>query len=58
MKRFMITKNSVLETHKAQPVKSKPYIEFNVNLLNYNEHNWTNKFVDSLVSNSFIPLVL
>ena len=32
--------------------------DFNVNLLNYNEHNQTNKFLDSLVSNSCIPLVL
>ena len=32
--------------------------EFNVNLLNYNEHNQTNKFLDSLGSNSFIPLIL
>ena len=32
--------------------------DFNVNLLNYNEHNPTNKFLDSLVSNSFIPLIL
>ena len=31
---------------------------FNVNLLNYNEHNETNKFLDSLASNSFIPLIL
>ena len=31
---------------------------FNVNLLNYNEHNQTNEFLDSLVSNSFIPLIL
>ena len=30
----------------------------NVNLLNYNEHNQTNEFLDSLASNSFIPLVL
>ena len=28
--------------------------DFNVNLLNYNEHNQTN----SLASNSFIPLIL
>ena len=27
---------------------------FNVNLLNYNEHNQTNKFLDSLAFNSFI----
>ena len=32
--------------------------DFNVNLLNYNEHNQTNEFLDSLSSNSFIPLVL
>ena len=31
---------------------------FNINLLNYNEHNETNKFSASLASNSFIPLVL
>ena len=29
--------------------------DFNVNLLNYNEHNLTNGFLDSLASNSFIP---
>ena len=32
--------------------------DFNVNLLNYNEHNETNEFLDSLSSNSFITLVL
>ena len=32
--------------------------DVNVNLLNYNEHNETNEFLDSLASNSFIPLVL
>ena len=31
---------------------------FNVNLLKYNEHDETNKFLDSLASNSFIPLIL
>ena len=31
---------------------------FNVNLLNYNGHNQTNEFLDSLASNSFIPLIL
>ena len=29
--------------------------DFNVNLLNYNEHNQTNKFLDSPASNSCIP---
>ena len=32
--------------------------DFNVNLLNHNEHNETNEFLDSLASNSFIPLIL
>ena len=32
--------------------------DFNVNLLNYNDHNETNEFLDSLASNSFIPLIL
>ena len=27
----------------------------NINLLNYNEHNRTNKLLDSIVSNSFAP---
>ena len=31
---------------------------FNVNLLNYNEHNRTNEFLDSLASNSVISLIL
>ena len=29
--------------------------DFNVNLLNYNEHNQTNEFLDSLASISFMP---
>ena len=32
--------------------------DLNVNLLNYNEHNQSDEFLDSLVSNSFIPLIL
>ena len=32
--------------------------DFNVNLLNYNEHNQTNEFLDSLASSSFIRLIL
>ena len=32
--------------------------DFNVNLLNYTEHSQTNEFLDSLASNSFIPLIL
>ena len=32
--------------------------DFNINLLNYNEHSQTNTFLDCLASNSFIPLIL
>ena len=32
--------------------------DFNVNLLDYNEHNQTNDVLDSLASNSFMPLSL
>ena len=32
--------------------------DFNVNLLNYNEQLQTNEFLDSLASDSFIPLIL
>ena len=32
--------------------------DFNVNLLSYNEHNQKSEFLDSLASNSFIPLIL
>ena len=32
--------------------------DFNVNLLNYNENNEINEFLDSLASNPFIPLIL
>ena len=32
--------------------------DFNANLLNYNNHNLTNEFLDSLTSNSFSPYVL
>ena len=32
--------------------------DFNVNLLNYNNHNLTNDFLDFLASNSFVPYIL
>ena len=41
--------------------KEKPFFllgDFNVNLLNCNEHSQTNQFLDPLVSNWFIPLTL
>ena len=34
------------------------FSDFSVNLLNYNEHNQRNEFLDFLASNSFIPLIL
>ena len=33
-------------------------VDFNVNLLNYTDHNPTNEFFDSLASNSFVPYIL
>ena len=32
--------------------------DFNINLLNYNDHQTTNEFLDSLASNSFLPYLL
>ena len=32
--------------------------DFNINLLNYNEHQPRNDFLDSLAPNSFIPYIL
>ena len=32
--------------------------DFNVNVLNYNERNQTNEFLNSLAFDSFIPLIL
>ena len=32
--------------------------DFNINLLNYNDHQPTNDFLDSLASNCFIPYIL
>ena len=32
--------------------------DFNVNLLNYSEHNQTNEFLDSLASTLFLLLIL
>ena len=33
-------------------------VDYNVNLLNYNDHTPTNEFLDSLASNSVIPYIL
>ena len=50
--------NKLLESIPKEQ-KSVPLLgDFNVNLLNYNQHNETNEFLDSLASTSFILLVL
>ena len=50
--------NQILENISKEQKSIFLVEDFNVNLLNYNEHNQTNEFLDSLVSNSFIPLIL
>ena len=50
--------NKLLE--KVSKEQKSVYLlgDFNVNLLNYNGHNPNNEFLDSVVSNSFIPYIL
>ena len=50
--------NKLLENISKEQKSMFLLEDFNVNLLNYNEHNQTNEFLDSLASNSFTPLVL
>ena len=50
--------NKLLENISKEQKSIFQLGDFNVNLLNYNEHNQTNEFLDSLASNSFIPLIL
>ena len=50
--------NKILENIYKEQKSIFLFGDFNVNLLNYNEHNQTNEFLDSLASNSFIPLIL
>ena len=50
--------NKVLENISKEQKSIFLLGDFNVNLLNYNEHNQTNEFLDSHASNSFIPLIL
>ena len=42
--------------HKVYKEQKSVFLlgDFNVNLLNYNNHNPTNEFLDSLASNSFV----
>ena len=50
--------NKLLENVSKEQKSIFLLVDFNVNLLNYNEHNQTNEFLDSLASKSFIPLIL
>ena len=44
--------NKLLEIISKEQKSVFLLADFNVNLLNYNEHNQTNEFLDSLASNS------
>ena len=46
--------NNLLENISKQQKSIFLRGDFNVNLLNYNEHNQTNEFLDSLVPNKII----
>ena len=51
--------NKLLENISKEQIPVFLLGDFNVNLImSYNEHNQTNKVLDSLASNSFIPLIL
>ena len=50
--------NKLLENISKEQKSVFVLRDFNVNLLNYNEHNQTNEVLDSLTSNLFIPLFL
>ena len=50
--------NKLLENASKKQKTILSLGDSNVNLLNYNEHNETNEFLDFLASNSFIPLIL
>ena len=55
-------KNNYLTQILGIPSKEQKQVfllgDFNINLLNYNDHQPTNDFLDSLASNSFIPYIL
>ena len=50
--------NKLLENISKEQKSISLLGDFNVNFLNYNEHDQTNEFLDSLASNSFTPLIL
>ena len=47
-------RNKVSKEQKSLSLLS----DFNINPLNYNNHNPTNEFLDSLASNTFVPYIL
>ena len=58
---MLLTLIAVTQTKLSENISKKQkstflLVDFNVNLLNYNEHNPTNAFLDSLAS--FVPLIL
>ena len=58
---FLILKITILTIFLTFCPKNKISVflgDFNLNLLNYNDHQPTNDFLDSLASNSFIPYIL
>ena len=50
--------NKVLQNIPKEQKSISLLEDFNVNLLNYNEHSQTNEVLNSLLSNSFIRLIL
>ena len=50
--------NSLLEKISKEQKSVFLLGDFNINLMNYNVHNPTNEFLDSLASNSFLPYIL
>ena len=50
--------NSLLEKISKEQKSVFLLGDFNINLMNYNVHNPTNEFLDSLVSNSFLSYIL
>ena len=50
--------NQLLENTSKEKKSVFLFADYNLNLFSYNEHHQTNEFLDSLASNSFIPLIL
>ena len=50
--------NQILEILSKEQKQVFLLGDFNLNLLNHNDHQPTNDFLDSLASNSFFPYIL